>query len=81
MAKTDAFWKKDLKTSAGGEIWFPQPTDIHGDSFSAEYATDTAATDDVSLQGTFVSDSDATGRYTMRKGGTVLSGTFAAQRP
>ena len=65
----------------GGEIWFPQPTDIHGDSFSAEYATDTAATDDVSLQGTFVSETDATGRYTMRKGGTVLSGTFAAQRP
>lgn len=64
----------------GGEIWFPQPTDIHGDSFSAEYATDTAATDDVSLQGTFVSETDATGRYTMRKGGTVLSGTFAARR-
>lgn len=65
----------------GGEIWFPQPTDIRGDSFSAEYATDTAATDDVSLQGTFVSESAATGRYTMRKGGNVLSGTFAAGRP
>lgn len=65
----------------GGEIWFPQPTDIHGDSFSAEYATDTAATDDVSLQGTFVSESTATGRYAMRKGGAVLSGTFAAGRP
>ena len=65
----------------GGEIWFPQPTDIHGDSFSAEYATDTAATDDVSLQGTFVSESTATGRYAMRKGGSVLSGTFAAGRP
>lgn len=64
----------------GGEIWFPQPTDIRGDSFSAEYATDTAATDDVSLQGTFVSESDATGRYEMRKGGSVLSGTFAARR-
>ena len=65
----------------GGEIWFPQPTDIHGDSFSAEYATDTAATDDVSLQGTFVSESAATGRYAMRKGGNVLSGTFEAWRP
>ena len=64
----------------GGEIWFPQPTDVRGDSFSAEYATDTAATDDVSLQGTFVSESVATGRYAMRKGGSVLSGTFAARR-
>ena len=54
--------------------------DVRGDSFSAEYATDTAATDDVSLQGTFVSESDATGRYEMRKGGSVLSGTFAARR-
>ena len=65
----------------GGVIWFPQPTDIRGDSFSAEYATDTAATDDVSLQGTFVSESDATGRYEMRKGGNVLGGTFEARRP
>ena len=68
-------------TDPGGEIWFPQPTDIVGHSFSAEYGTDTAATDDVFLKGTFVSDSDATGRYAMRKGGAVLSGTFAAQRP
>ena len=49
-----------------GSIWFPQPTDIVGHSFSAEYGTDTAATDDVFLKGTFVSDSDATGRYEMR---------------
>ena len=67
-------------TDPGGEIWFPQPTDIVGHSFSAEYGTDTAATDDVFLKGTFVSDSDATGRYEMRKGSHVLSGTFAAQR-
>ena len=26
MAKTDAFWKKDLKTSANGEIWFLRTT-------------------------------------------------------
>ena len=64
----------------GGEIWFPKPTDVVGNSFSAEYGTDTAATDDVFLKGTFVSDSDATGRYEMRKGSHVLSGTFAAQR-
>ena len=63
-----------------GVIWFPRPTDVRGDSFSAEYAADTAATDDVSLSGTFVSDSSATGRYEMRKGGNVLRGTFAARR-
>ncbi|MGD9611740.1 MAG: hypothetical protein AB7V22_02435 [Kiritimatiellia bacterium] len=63
-----------------GVIWMPQPTDVTGHSFSAEYATDTAATDDVSLQGTFDSATGATGRYAMRKGGNVLNGTFAAQR-
>ena len=63
-----------------GVIWMPQPTDVTGHSFSAEYATDTATTDDVSLQCTFGSTSDATGRYAMRKGGNVLNGTFEAQR-
>lgn len=63
-----------------GEIWFPKPTDIVGDSFSAEYETDTAATDSVSLDCTFGSLTQATGRYSMRKGAQLLTGTFAADR-
>lgn len=63
-----------------GDIWFPQPTDIVGDSFSAEYETDTAATDYVSLDCTFGSIDQAAGSYLMRKGSNVLTGTFAAQQ-
>jgi len=65
----------------GGDIWFPKPTDILGDSFSAEYRTDTAATDDVSLSGTFDAPDHAVGRYAMRKGVQRLAGTFEATRP
>ncbi len=64
-----------------GVIWFPQPTDIQGNSFSAEYETDTAATDFVSLDCTFGSINQATGSYSMRKGSSVLTGTFSAQHP
>ena len=64
----------------GGEIWFPKPTDVVGHSFSAEYGTDTAATDDVALTGTFDSPVHATGRYSMRKGAQLLKGTFEAAR-
>ena len=64
-----------------GSIWFPQPTDIQGNSFSAEYETHTAATDYVSLECTFDSVAHGTGRYTMRKGSNLLTGTFEAQRP
>ena len=63
-----------------GSIWFPQPTDIEGNSFSAEYETNTAATDYVSLQCTFDSAVHGTGRYTMRKGSNLLTGTFEVQR-
>ena len=64
-----------------GSIWFPQPTDIDGNSFSAEYETNTAATDYVSLQCTFDSVAHGTGRYSLRKGGDLLTGTFEAARP
>lgn len=64
----------------GGEIWFPQPTDVVGNSFSAEYGTDTAATDEVALSGTFDSADRASGRYSMRKGTRLLAGTFEATR-
>lgn len=64
----------------GGEIWFPKPTDIVGDSFSAEYQTDTAATDDVALSGTFDAADHAVGSYSMRKGSQRLAGTFTADR-
>ena len=62
-----------------GSIWFPQPTDIQGNSFSAEYETHTAATDYVSLECTFDSVAHGTGRYTLRKGSQILTGTFEAQ--
>ena len=62
-----------------GSIWFPQPTDIQGNSFSAEYETHTAATDYVFLECMFDSVAHGTGRYTMRKGSQILTGTFEAQ--
>lgn len=62
-----------------GSIWFPQPTDIDGNSFSAEYETNTAATDYVSLQCTFDSAAHGAGRYTLRKGSSLLTGTFEVQ--
>ena len=68
-------------TDPQGSIWFPQPTDIRGDSFSAEYETATAATDYVSLDCAFASINQATGSYSMRKGGNVLNGTFEVRRP
>ena len=66
-------------TDPQGAIWFPQPTDIEGNSFSAEYETNTAATDYVSLQCTFDSAVHGTGRYVMRKGSQLLTGTFEVQ--
>ncbi len=64
-----------------GTIWFPQAVDVQGDSFSADYETNTSATDYVSLQCTFDSVAHSTGDYTMRKGGNLLTGTFEAQPP
>ena len=64
-----------------GTIWFPQAVDIQGDSFSADYETNTSATDYVSLECTFDSVAHGTGDYTMRKGSNLLTGTFEAQRP
>ena len=64
-----------------GDIWSPQPTDIVGDSFSAEYETHTAATDYVFLECTFDADAHGAGRYSMRKGSNLLNGTFEVRRP
>lgn len=64
-----------------GSIWFPQAVDVQGDSFSADYETNTSATDYVSLQCTFDSVAHGTGDYTMRKGSNLLTGTFEAQPP
>ena len=64
-----------------GTIWCPQAVDIQGDSFSADYETNTSATDYVSLECTFDSVAHGTGDYTMRKGSNLLTGTFEAQRP
>ena len=68
-------------TDPQGNIWFPQPTDIEGNSFSAEYETNTAATDYVSLQCTFDSIARGTGDYLLRKGSDLLTGTFEVARP
>ena len=68
-------------TDPQGTIWFPQAVDVRGDSFSADYETNTSATDYVSLQCTFDSVAHGTGNYTMRKGSNLLTGTFEAARP
>lgn len=68
-------------TDPQGSIWFPQAVDVQGDSFSADYETNTSATDYVSLECTFDSVAHGTGNYTMRKGSNLLAGTFEAQPP
>ena len=68
-------------TDPQGSIWFPQAVDVQGDSFSADYETNTSATDYVSLECMFDSIVHGTGNYTMRKGGNLLTGTFEAQPP
>jgi hypothetical protein len=62
------------------DIWFPQAVDIQGNSFSAFHETDTATTDDISLQCTFDSTSHGAGNYSIRKGSHALAGTFEASR-
>lgn len=64
-----------------GVIWFPQPVEIEGDSFAAAYGTDTATTDEVSLECTFDTPVHGAGSYSMRKGAQILRGTFEATRP
>lgn len=74
-------WVPSLRLSdSQGVIWFPQAVEVRGNSFSARYDTNTAATDEIFLECTFGSADQATGRYWMRKGGNVLTGTFEAQR-
>ena len=63
-----------------GSIWFPQPTDIDGNSFSAEYETNTSTSDFVSLECTFDSLAHGAGRYSLLKGSNLLTGTFEVQR-
>ena len=61
-------------------LWFPQPVAIVGNTFEAEYVTDTASTDDVRLQGSFDSSTHSFGTYSIRKGSQKLAGTFEALR-
>jgi hypothetical protein len=62
-------------TDPAGNIWFPQPVDIHGTTFSAERADGSLA-----VQCRFSSTDQASGNYSMRKGGNTLTGTFTAAR-
>jgi hypothetical protein len=62
-------------TDPPGDIWFPQPVDIRGSTFSAERADGSLA-----VHCRFSSSDEASGRYSMRKGGNTLTGTFTAAR-
>lgn len=77
----DGDWVTSLRlTDPAATLWFPQSVDIHGSTFDAEYETDTATTDDVRLQTSFNSATQASGTYSIRKGSQLLTGTFQASR-
>ena len=77
----DGDWVLTLRLDdPAAQIWFPQPVDIHGNVFAAQYLTDTASSDDVRLGGSLVSATQVNGNYSLHKGTYALSGTFTATR-
>lgn len=74
-------WVRTLRLEdPTAQIWLPQPVDIRGSTFAAQYLTETDSSDAVRLQGTFTSATHLDGSYSLRKGSYSLSGTFTATR-
>lgn len=69
-------------TDPQANIWITLPVDIDNGSFAVENSENAIAPGSpaVSLQGSFSSETQASGRYAITQSGSTWSGTFTASR-